>query len=171
MLSESLEAVEAAITTFDDEFSWRTWCCQTGRPWARGSVHRSRRPTTKERCRRCSRSGRRSDPDLRPQVRLAAALAAAKHAALAGREGGDGGSCNLDSAFLDAKPGLRGESVARAAKAADVSLGIRWRTKWWNGWMVHVHQGQGAMRTRMAEAAAKALNDAGESASVYYRVD
>lgn len=105
------------------------------------------------------------------EVRLAAALAAAKHAALAVQPGDDGGTANLDSAFLNAQPGLRGESVVRAAEAAGVLLGIRRRSKWWNGWFIHVTQGQGAMRTRMAEAAAAALNDAGESASVYYRID
>lgn len=103
--------------------------------------------------------------------RLASALAAAKHAALAAQPGDDGGSANLDSAFLNAVPGLRGESVRRAAEAAGVSLGTRQRGKWWNGWFVHVGGGQGAMRTRTAEAAAAALVAAGESATVYYKVD
>lgn len=105
------------------------------------------------------------------EKKLAAALAAAKHAALAVQESDDGGSANLDCAFLDAQPGLTAAAVRRAAEAAGVSLGVRQRSRWWNGWFVHVTSGQGAMRTRMAEAAAKALKEAGESATVYYKVD
>lgn len=105
------------------------------------------------------------------ELRLATALAAAKQAALAAQPGADGGSANLDSAFLNARRGLTAASVRRAAEAAGVTLGARRRGKWWNGWTVQVGQGQGAMRTRTAEAAAKALNAAGESATVYYQVD
>lgn len=105
------------------------------------------------------------------QKQLASALAAAKQAAVDVEPGDDGGSANLDTAFLHAQPGLRTDAVRRAAAAAGVAVGDRWRSRWWNGWMVHVEKGQGAMRTRMAEAAAEALRAAGESASVYYQVD
>lgn len=112
---------------------------------------------------------------LSPRERsLATALAAAYHAAMAVKDDGDdGGSCNLDCAFLHAQRGLTSAMVRRAANAAHVGVGERYRSNLWNGWFVHVgaHCGQGYMRTRMAEAATRALRDAGEDASTYYRID
>lgn len=105
--------------------------------------------------------------------RLAEALRAARAAAEAAvnRDDDDGGSANLDTAFLYATRGLRETTVRQAAEAAGVHLGPRQRGRWWNGWMVHVGAGQGAMRTRSAVAAAEALVEAGEEATVYWQVD
>lgn len=103
------------------------------------------------------------------QRKLATALAAASHAARAVQGTDDGGTANQDSAFLYVNS-MTAAAVHDAAVAAGVSLS-RMRTRQWNGWFVHVQEGQGAMRTRMAEAAAKVLTDAGEPACVYYQVD
>ncbi|HET7486859.1 MAG TPA: hypothetical protein VFJ85_02955 [Acidimicrobiales bacterium] len=106
-------------------------------------------------------------------VALASALAAAKHAALAVQGEDDGGTANLDSPFLfPGEPRLTAPVVQRAAAAAGVHIGSRYRSSFWNGWFLgSLVKGQGAMRTRMAEAAAKALQGAGEDAGVYYRID
>lgn len=107
---------------------------------------------------------------LTPRQRLlASALTAAKNAAVAAKTDDDGGSANLDSPFLYFS-GLRADAVRLAAEAAGVSVS-RHRTRWWNGWFVHVAEGQGANRTRMAEAAVDALRVAGEEAAVYYQTD
>jgi hypothetical protein len=104
------------------------------------------------------------------QAALAAALAAAKQAALRVQPGDDNGSANFDSPFLYATPSTRAATVRKAAEAVGVEVS-RYNSRWWKGWAVDVTDGQGAMRTRMAEAAAQALRGAGEYASVYYQVD
>lgn len=105
--------------------------------------------------------------------RLAEALRAGKAAAEAARGEDDGGSANLDEPFLYGH-GLTEVVVQRAAHEAGVSIGSRYRSSMWNGWFLGaLTSGQGAMRTRMAEAAAKAIEDAeaGIAACVYYRLD
>ena len=104
------------------------------------------------------------------QKSLATALAVAKMAALAAKPGDDGGSANLDCAFLYQRDGLRAPDVRKAAEAAGVSVSHCY-SKWWRGWLVQVSEGQGAMNARMAEAAADALRSAGFEATVYYQVN
>lgn len=98
------------------------------------------------------------------------ALCAAKASAEAARPGDDGGSANMDSPFLHSQRGLTSDAVDSAARLAGVGV-RRYRSSMWNGWFVSLTAGQGAMRTRMAEAAARTLNECGEEASVYYQVD
>ena len=103
--------------------------------------------------------------------RLAAALIAAREAA-AGAEGtDDGGTCNFDSVFLFAERGLTSKAVEAAAEAAGVTVS-RTSGGYWNGWFVFVgERGQAAMRTRMVEAAHKAMTAAGERPTIYYAMD
>lgn len=82
----------------------------------------------------------------------------------------DGGTANFDSCFLYARLGLNEATVRRAASAAGITV-RRHRTRHWQGWFIEVDHGQGAMRTRMAEAAHKALAAAGQGSSVYYQID
>jgi hypothetical protein len=82
----------------------------------------------------------------------------------------DGGTANLDSAFLYARLGLTEATVQRAATAAGISV-RRHNTRFWRGWFIEVARGQGAMRTRMARAAHEALQAAGQESSVYYQID
>jgi hypothetical protein len=103
-------------------------------------------------------------------ARLTQAFRAASLAAEFAKPGDDGGTANFDSAFLYAKRGLTGAKVQEAAKEAGVSVRRR-DSRWWKGWFVEVGAGQGAMNTRMAEAACKALQEAGLEASVYYQID
>jgi hypothetical protein len=102
--------------------------------------------------------------------RLAEALLRAKVAARDAQPGDDGGSANLDCVVLAPQPGLTERIVAAAAEAAGVSYHRR-RSGVWKGWFLNFGQGQGAMNTRMVEAACEALNRAGETATVYYRID
>lgn len=105
------------------------------------------------------------------QKALAAAFAAAKHAAQAAKPGDDGGTANLDCVFLSARRGLTAATVRKAAEVAGVAISARWQSRWWNGWLVFISEGQGARNTRMAEAACRALRNAGYDASVYYQID
>lgn len=76
--------------------------------------------------------------------------------------------------WLLARRRARSDLTDKAVQAAAEEAGItvrRWQTRWWRGWMIDVGAGQGAMNTRMAEAATKALNDAGWDAGTYYMVD
>ena len=108
---------------------------------------------------------------LPPRARLVYdALSAAKAAAEAARPGDDGGTANVDSPFLHSQRGLTRDAVENAARLAGVGV-HRYRSSWWNGWFVSLTAGQGAQRTRMAEAAVRTLNECGEEASVYYQID
>lgn len=101
------------------------------------------------------------------RLALADAFAKAREAAEAVADGDDGGSANLDCCFLESQR-LRRTTVEKAAAKAGVTVS-RLDNSWWHGWFVHgVQRGQGAQRTRMAEAARSALAAAGYSASVYY---
>ena len=84
----------------------------------------------------------------------------------------DGGTCNLDSVFLRARRGRTAAAVKAAADAAGVTV-TRTRGGYWNGWFVDVgERGQGAMRTRMVEAAYLALHAAGvKGTTIYYAMD
>lgn len=108
---------------------------------------------------------------LPPRTRLVYdALCAAKASSEAAYPGDDGGSANLDSPFLHSQRGLTFNAVETAARLAGVEV-RRYRSRMWNGWFVRLTAGQGAMRTRMAEAAARTLTECGEEASVYYQLD
>lgn len=101
---------------------------------------------------------------------LVDAFRAAKLAADFAKPGDDGGSANFDSAFLYGRRGLTDKAVQAAAAEAGITV-RRSSSRWWKGWFVQVGAGQGAMNTRMAEAATKALIDAGWDAGTYYMVD
>ena len=102
---------------------------------------------------------------------LADALTLAKAAAFAADiDTEDGGTSNFDQPALRLE-GWRDSTVQKVARATGVDLtpfqwfGKRW---YWVGTPLH---GQGNRRTRMAEAATKALKDAGLKAQTYYQMD
>lgn len=102
---------------------------------------------------------------------LTEAFRAAKDAALAVQGEDDGGTANLDSLFLYTRRGLRTGVVEGAAANAGVTV-RRHDSSWWRGWFVGgVSCGQGAMNSRMVEAAAKAMQEHGEDVGVYYAID
>lgn len=100
---------------------------------------------------------------------LVAALRAANDAAKAARGTVDGGTCNMDTPVLFTR--RREAFVAKAAAEAGVIV----RKGSWMGrvcYFVQVeYEGQGDMRTRMVEAATKALKAAGLAAQTYYQMD
>ena len=86
------------------------------------------------------------------------------------------GSCNFDTAFIYAK--------RDSAKTRGRIEAMRFRAKYWKGWGFMLYPQdiecprwpdwkgcREARRTAMAEAAAKALTDAGIPAGVYYKMD
>lgn len=95
----------------------------------------------------------------------AARLAAQKHATME-----DGGTCNFDQPAIWLSKELKFAAIKAAADEAAVYVRD-------SRWMklpvafVGCMSGQGARRTTMAEAACKALNDAGVKASMYYQMD
>ena len=97
------------------------------------------------------------------------ALIAAREAAQRVAPGEDEGTSNRDSAVF--WPGkTRTKTIESAAEEAGITINIR---DWLGARTVflHVQHGQGAQRTRMAEAAAKALQAAGLDSAVYYQMD
>lgn len=101
---------------------------------------------------------------------LADALRLALKAAEAVADTGDGGSANLDSAFLFARRGMTARRFEESALAAGVGA-YRSHHRFWRGWFLEVQWGQGARRTQMAEAAVATLKEAGWDACVYYVLD
>lgn len=101
--------------------------------------------------------------------KLIAAFCAARKAA-AEADPGEGasmqGACNFDTAVASLK-GVPVEMVDRCAEIAGVRVGhfSKWK------WFVFVEEGNGFRRTKMAEAASKALNDAGVISYVWYQLD
>ena len=83
----------------------------------------------------------------------------------------DGGTCNLDSVALDLT-GYRKPTVEQAAALAGVHV-YKLSGAWWSGcWMIGTpHAGQGDRRTRCAEAAGKAMTEAGGKVRMYYQCD
>jgi len=104
------------------------------------------------------------------QEQLAQAFTAAREAALALADTEDGGTCNLDTpvVFLPHVPKARVEAAAALA-------GICVHHDTWLGracWFVYTPlNGQANRRNRMAEAATKALKDAGLNATTYLQMD
>jgi hypothetical protein len=100
---------------------------------------------------------------------LATAFRAAQAAALSAEPGDDDGTCNMDCAVFRPERGLRSSIIEAAAREA----GIHIRISDWFGRAVflYVSKGQGNRRTRMAEAAQRALEDHGLNATVYYQMD
>lgn len=101
---------------------------------------------------------------------LANIFARAKAAAEAFKDSEDGGTCNFDApAFrIDGAPAMLIEGAAEQASISVTDF------KWFGGqrWFwLHVMDGQGNRRTRMAEAATKVLKEAGLEARTYYQVD
>lgn len=105
-------------------------------------------------------------------ARLTEALAAARDAARQeALNSDDGGTANLDTCLLIV-PRVSAAVIQAAAQAAGVRVDRKERTRWWPAcWWVWVHEGQGSMRTRMAEAAKAALEAHGFESSVWYQMD
>lgn len=86
----------------------------------------------------------------------------------------DGGTCNFDSPMLDTTGWhwtVRKE-LQRQLKAKGINSFLR-ESGYGKGWLI-IHtplHGQGILRTRMAEAAARAMEQAGLPTSVYYQMD
>lgn len=83
----------------------------------------------------------------------------------------DGGTCNFDSPVLFFPKGTRSERVQRIAKSAGIDLDVR---RWLGRTCYSVGtaaSGQGALRTRMAEAAYRSMKDAGLDVMMYYQMD
>jgi len=102
---------------------------------------------------------------------LTAALRAAAEAAERYTDTPDDGSCNLDCAVFWPVAELPNEVIEAAAQKAGVRLAV---SRWPNARrcvFVYVAHGQAARRTAMAEAAEKALAQAGLAAGMYYQVD
>lgn len=81
----------------------------------------------------------------------------------------DGGTCNFDAPVVNFKGYSKAEipSQINEIRVSKMDYGF------WKGWYrVSVDlNGQGANRTRMAEAASRKLTEAGLEASVYYQMD
>lgn len=100
---------------------------------------------------------------------LTRALQAAKEAAEEFASSEDGGTCNFDTAVFPLKQVGR-KRLAAAEEASGVSCYVQ---RWFGQQCVFVciGSGQANRRTRMAEAAAKALKARGLEATVYYQMD
>jgi hypothetical protein len=105
-------------------------------------------------------------------VSLVAAFTAAREAARAAGDANDedGGTSNFDTPIVFL-PRVRGSRIEKAAAEAGVDAStVRYCGATW--WFVRVPlDGQGNCRTRMAEAATKALKDAGLNATTWYQMD
>lgn len=108
-------------------------------------------------------------PTLHTQCTLEIALKAAKLAADGHNAGDDDGTCNLDTPVFF--PGrLRTATIQAAAEAAKVSVNVgTWGRS--RCVFVYVTQGQANRRTRMAEAATRALKEKGLEAATFYQMD
>ena len=108
----------------------------------------------------------------RTNTEITTALKAARKAAEALPQIGNGGTCNFDAAVIFL-PRMRRTTAAKIAEAAGVSLMNfgpwigRSGCYWVGGW----DYGQGTDQTNRAEAASKALADAGIETTVYYAMD
>jgi hypothetical protein len=82
----------------------------------------------------------------------------------------DSGTCNLDTPVYRPEPAVRNSVIEQAARAAGVRISI---SEWFGRRAVflYVTTGQGACRTRAAQAACCALEAAGLRATVYYQMD
>lgn len=101
--------------------------------------------------------------------RLTSTLRAAREAADAAASAvGDGGSANMDAAFLC--DDRKSNAVAGAIAAAGLSARW-WRTRYWRGWMLSLSYGMGGKQTAGCEAFVRVLREAGFNAAVYYHVD
>lgn len=100
------------------------------------------------------------------------AFRAAAQAAVAADPGddNDGGTCNMDCPVVSL-PGMAEKTVARLAEEAGINAyAIRWTSSRW--FVVGVSlRGQANQRSKMAEAATKALIDCGLKAATYYQMD
>ena len=83
----------------------------------------------------------------------------------------DGGTCNLDSAYLRV-PGMREAQAKEIEKMAGIPLSLA--TYSLHGRILQLvggTSGQGNRRTKMAEVECKYLKSLGFDASVYYQMD
>ena len=83
----------------------------------------------------------------------------------------DGGTCNFDCAYIRV-PGMR-EQQAKAIEEAS-GLHLHLYTYRWHGRILQLTgglSGQGARRTKMAEAMCASLRADGVDASMYYQMD
>lgn len=82
----------------------------------------------------------------------------------------DGGTCNFDSVTL--RISIPAELAAETWVKLEKMLARDWGRSWKGYYMVDIPlSGQGARRTRMAEAARDALKSAGYNAAVFYQCD
>ena len=82
----------------------------------------------------------------------------------------DGGTCNFDSVYVRAK-GMTKAMVQDLQELSGVSLTLT-NTRWHGRMLVlNCTEGQGARRTRMAEAAYGWLKTAGVDCGMYYQMD
>jgi len=106
--------------------------------------------------------------------RFALALKSANKAAIEADKGieNDGGTCNFDTPILDFK-GWKEIEIQKLSQLSGIRIGDKMTSKFWKGCrMIYVQMnGQGANRTRMAEAAFKSLQEAALPASMYYQMD
>lgn len=83
----------------------------------------------------------------------------------------DGGTCNLDSPTLFFDNTVRDSRVQKIAALAGIGLD---KTKWFKRRCYFVRtaiDGQGSLRSRMAESACKVLREAGLDAMMFYHAD
>jgi hypothetical protein len=107
--------------------------------------------------------------------RLEVVFRAAAEAGLAALPGGDGGTCNFDSATFQ-RSGLEPDLVCQTGQGLGLQIYYRERRRgdmWGDTYFVSLPQwtGQGAMNTRVAEAITNALKTAGLDAATYYQMD
>ena len=98
--------------------------------------------------------------------KLSAAMVKARNAAQAEKaeDPGDGGSCNLDFAYISV-PGMR-ESTAE-------KHGYRVFKAGWHGRVMRVYSGEGQadLNYRQVQVVDKVLREEGFDAGVYYQID
>lgn len=114
-------------------------------------------------------------PKYDTQLLVAAFIKAADAAIAADPGPDDGGTCNLDSAFI-AAGGMRekqAKEIATAVRAARPEAMVHLSNGGWQGrmLMLSAYYGQAERRTTMAEAAKKSLAADGLEAYMYYQMD
>jgi hypothetical protein len=102
-------------------------------------------------------------------AKLTKDLIAAQNAGREAAKGEDGGSANLDCAFLRV-PRSRENKMEEAFEAAGVA---GYKTKWFkmSGYMITPPGHQGNTRARAAEAMVKSLRESGYDALTYCQMD
>jgi len=104
------------------------------------------------------------------KLALIEAFKAADKAARDAEPESDGGSCNFDQATITL-PRVRATTINECAQAAGISVTKDYYDRP-GRWLVNTYtRGQANKRTRMAEAASKAITAAGFDGGMYYRVD